>query len=378
MSPLDGDSLALVVQTFTGEQFILWPGEAPAVARPSHRGLARMAGQGSEMWAEHLPSEGCRLSNLAPPLNEVEAAELFAMIADALSALHTSAQAHGQLDACHIAISNIGAPILLGTGRHFAEPQDDLTQLAALWEHWCPQGPLLDTRSATNLAEGLRMWLSVTSDPPEAMLPGLVQAAHPEPMTDAAPLRLPWRSPDETVDEIGINIGPDETERGLLDPLTWSGLTGEATNELTGNHNEEDTRINAPQAAILSRLLQTIHQPVSNDRFQHKQGIPSAAIQTLLEKEPLDILPTPEAYAMFGTQLQRSEWEDRTDTAIHDSGLPTLTEHPSIDTQTREAVAHPSRNEISFSVLATSLAAAVILALLAGTAGIILVFLAPP
>lgn len=377
VSPLGDDSLALIVQTFTGEQFILWPGEAPTTTRPSHRGLARMAGQGIGMWGERLPSDGCRLCDLQAPLNEIEAAELFALIADALSTLHTSAQAHGQLVPSHIAISNIGSPILLGAGRHFAEPQNDLDQLAKLWERWCPQGPLLDTRSATTLAEGLRMWLSVTSEPPEANLPGLVQAAHPQPMLDAVPLRIPWRSPDETVDEVGINIGPDEAERGLLDPLTWSGLTGEPTNELTGDQHEEDTRINAPQAAILSRLLQTIHQPVSDDRFQQQQGVPSTAIQVLLEKEPLDILPTPEAYAMFGTQLQRNEWEDRTDTAIHDGGPPTLTNHPTMDTQTREAVEQPSRSELSPSVLATALAVAVVLALLAGTVGIILMFLAP-
>jgi hypothetical protein len=367
VSRLEDSRRALVVQTRGGERYILWPGEAPTAARPPHPGIARRAGQGSGLWAERLPGSGCRLSALVPPLDPMEAAELFALIADALSALHASAQAHGDLSADAVALSPDGEPVLLGAGRRFAEPHDDLAALATMWDTWCDAGSLLDLRSAASLAEGLRMWLAVSEEPPPPSLPGQIRSRRPAPRTDTAPLQLPWRSPAETVDEIGINIGPDESERGLLDPLTWSGLTGEPTSELpgTGDVIEEDTRIDTPLAAVLARLLQLAHQ--TTDRFTNQQGVPSAAVQALLEQEPLDILPAPEAYLPSGRG--DSGWEDNTATAIHSSGPPTATAFtPPLDPQTATvaASAPAPRGEISFSVLA----AAVTLALLAGAAGV--------
>lgn len=367
--PLPDGGFALAVQAGSGERFVLWAGEPPQPIHP-HPGIAERAGQGRGLWAERLP-DGCRLSALAPPLQETEAAELFALIADALSALHASARAHGDLRAALVALTPTGEPVLLGAGRRFAEPQDDLNALQEMWEQWCAAGPLLDLRSAASLAEGLRLWLSVSGEPPTSVLPGAVQHRRPGPLADAAPLRLPWRAPSETVDEIGVNLGPDESERGLLDPLTWSGLTGEATNELTGHGGgtdlgEEDTRIDAPQAAVLARLLQAAHQQPSPERFQRQSGVPAAAVQALLEQEPLDILPTPEAYL---PTPESAGWDENTATAIHPNDPPTTTAFPKADTQTALAVAEPPpapRGEISFSVLAIAVTGA----LIAGAAGV--------
>ena len=363
-SPL-AEGCALVVEARDGERYILWPGEAPSAPRPPHPGIARLAGHGSGLWAERLPARSCRLPALPAPLDEMEAAELFALIADALSALHASAQAHGALDASHVALDAQGAPVLLGAGQRFAEPQHDLAALARMWDAWCPLGPLLDLRSAASLAASLRMWLSVSGEPPTSTLPALIAAALPPPLPGASPITVPWTSPAEAVDEIGVNIGPDEAERGLLDPLTWSGLTGEPTNELTASDfGEEDTRIDAPQAAVMARLLQAAHQPPDASRFADQEGIPSSAVQALLEQEPLDILPSPEAHML---SANAAAWDEHTATAVHGKDPPTATAFtPPINTASAAAAAPRPRGELSVSVLA----AAVALALVAGAAGV--------
>ena len=264
-----------------------------------------------------------------------------------------------------MALDGAAQPVLLGAGLRPGSERGDLQALSAMWAAWCPDGPLLDLSSAAAAAEGLRVWLSVSGDPATPALPGQVRGARRAPLPGADPVVLRWSLEGGPVDEIGVDLGPDLAHGGLLDPLTWSGVTGEATNELTGaientdNSNlDEDTRIKAPKSALLARMLQAVQQPPSPERFSAREGRPAEAVLRLVLSEPLDVLPTPD-----GQLTALSGWEENTATQVHLADLP-----PAEDTAPSVPAPEPARSggEISMGTLIV----AIIVALFAGAAAV--------
>jgi hypothetical protein len=381
--------VVLVAADQTEEQAVLWSGPPPEQNLPPHPGLARRQGcadaAGEPGWLE-LIAAGVLLSDLPPPLHPIEAAELFAAISDALAALHDASMSHGGLTADRIHLDRRGHPTLLGAGlTPEPEPAADLDALHALWRQWCPEGPLLATASAEDAAESLRVWLSVTEEA-TAVLPALIA----EQLRDRSgdPLTLGPGAAVGPVDEIGVDIGPDEFVAGLLDPLTWSGVTGEPTSEVAAGDSEntgtlqEDTRVNAPRTALLSQILGLSHERAPPERFV--EGTPSAAIRGLIATETLDPLPTPDGLpARPGSLIHHRdpEWEENTATAIRSDGLPVQVpppEPPSEPTESTLAERTPAeRTELtaeqttSIEVSSWLLVAAVVVAVFAGASALI-------
>lgn len=377
--------LVLVAEDQPEEHAVFWLGPPPEQNLPPHPGLARRqvcANEAGEPgWLELTPA-GVLLSALPAVLPTIEAAELFAAIADAIAALHEAGLIHGGLTADRIHIDRRCQPTLLGTGQG---EEDDLTALGTLWQAWCPAGPLMSAATAAEAAEGLRVWLSVTEES-SPRLPDLVDAALKS-APDGEPLTLQPGAAVGPVDEIGLDIGPDETPGGLLDPLTWSGITGEPTSEVPVSSQEntgaihEDTRINTPRTALLSRLLGLSHEKPSAERFQ--EGAPSQAIRELIAAENLDPLPVPDglpARPGFLTSQRDPEWDENTATAISDTaGSPNETTPP-LDTDpapTPEPEPEPSETPSKASELTGSmdvpnplLALAVVMAVIAGAAAL--------
>ena len=381
--------LVLVAEDQPEEHAVFWLGPPPEQNLPPHPGLARRQvcadETGEPGWLELTPA-GVLLSALPPKLPIIEAAELFAAIADAIAALHEAGMSHGGLTADRIHIDRRCQPTILGTGQG---DEDDLTALTSLWQEWCPEGPLMLASTAAEAAEGLRVWLSVTEEC-SVILPGLVEAA-----LQSAPggesLTLQPGAAVGPVDEIGLDIGPDEVAGGLLDPLTWSGITGEPTSEVPVSSDEntgaihEDTRINAPRMALLSRLLGLSHEKPSAARFQ--EGTPSLAIRELIAGENLDPLPVPDglpARPGFLIPHRDPDWDENTATAISATisdpleTAPPPQAPPPTDTKSAPDTSPPEPSDMapehtdqtSIVVPNLLLAMAVLMAVVAGAAGL--------
>ncbi|MCB9779470.1 MAG: hypothetical protein H6742_12970 [Alphaproteobacteria bacterium] len=102
--------------------------------------------------------------------------------------------------------------------------------------------------------------------------------------------RTPARGPavDGPVDEVGIDLGPDEAGHGLLD--TWSGRTqpaAETSGEVTGVLQEQGPG----QAAMSSWLAAGYARGADPERLAPLRGVPSRAVRARIADEPLDPLP---------------------------------------------------------------------------------------
>ncbi|MDG1484485.1 MAG: hypothetical protein P8R54_33170 [Myxococcota bacterium] len=378
--------VVLVAADQPEEQAMLWSGPPPEQNLPPHPGLARRQSCAEESgeigWLE-LTTAGVLLSELTPPLHPIEAAELFAAIADAIAALHAAGMSHGGLTADRVHLDRLGHPTLLGAGLDSTEdPSADIGALHMLWQAWCLEGPLMTTVSAGDAAESLRVWLSVTEST-AAVLPTLIA----EQLHDRSGERLTLLPGLATgpVDEIGMDIGPDESAGGLLDPLTWSGVTGEPTSTVDRDDEstgalQEDTRSNAPRTALLSQLLDFSHEQPAADRFI--EGVPAASLRTLIASETLDPLPNPDGLPGRPDSLIHSkdpDWEENTATAIRADAppfqtAPTAPQHgePTLehtDSTPPEHTEHTTTIEVSSRVLI----AAVLVAMVAGAAGLFFV-----
>jgi hypothetical protein len=215
----------------------LWPGAEPP-AHAEHPGLARCEASGvvggRPMWVESRPL-GAALSELAPALTRAECARVLVDVREALQALHAVGQAHGGVRASRIVIGTDGVATLIGVGQDRGTVERDVADLARL---------------TASLGFGDLRDVEREADAP-------VRRAVVE-----ASLRQP--DPNETielgtggVDEVNVDLGPDERGAGLLE--RWS---AEATSggEPTRAPNASapalvapeilDVTISAPRAAI--------------------------------------------------------------------------------------------------------------------------------
>lgn len=326
--PLEADQLALWVATEDDtSRRLLWPG-APPPLPPDGPMFAPRTDFGELLWAEGVPTSAVRLQDLTPPLAGTDAAELFRALASALARLHAAGLAHGDLDADRVFLTADGPPLLVGIGRRAAIPSDDLDALQQLWTQWTPEDQTtptnLDWSNASELTAALTEWLA--GQPVHTPnLPVRIQNAQRRPREDAD-LSLALEALEVgMLDEVEVDIGPDESPVGLLDMHTWSRVTGEPTSELTGAMPEvtstdspEDTRIDAPQSALLARLLQATQQPPPN-RFALTEGRPSRSVHEMIASEPLDLLPTPDGLPARSAAVA---WEEITATAVRDYSPP--------------------------------------------------------
>ena len=144
------------------------------------------------------------------------------------------------------------------------------------------------------------LW-AVAEDASEHTLPADPSDPDPEP---PPLLLLMVPLPTEQVDEVGVDLGPDETGRGLLDRWNTTG-TGTRSGSSTGAEatGTESTGVAAPIAgldggrgALLSSVLADAEQLLGDGtRFAATAGRPSARVKAQIADEPVEYLPLPDS-----------------------------------------------------------------------------------
>jgi len=347
-----------------GERVVLWPGPPPG-PRPSHPALPAVLGhgllEGAAVWVEARPA-GALLVDLEPGLPVGPA---LAEVAQGLAVLHAAGGAHGDLDAAAVVVDAAGRGHLLGARGRGSAAADEAA-LAALVEAWARTGP-----PGSPGAEGAAGWEGAEGAARLAARVALVEAR-----TRAEGRWLEVALGGQgSVDEVGFDLGRDESARGLLD--TWAGRTlpgvertGSA--EPTGSWEPEEM----PLTAVLAQVAAGLGREAAADRFAAWEGTPSRAVKALIADEPLDPLPVPDGLPLSGTSfLEPGGSADVTAVA----GLPVLGEGAlpgSLEPQPAEplaaappAVEPGAAPAAEREVSATLLLVAVTLALAAGAAG---------
>jgi hypothetical protein len=231
----DGDAIEAAPADRVDVRATLWPGAEPP-AHVDHPGLAKSEASGvvggRPMWVESRPL-GAALSDLAPSLTRAEIARVLVDAREALRALHAVGQAHGSVRTSRIVIGTDGASMLIGVGQDRGTVEDDVAELS---------------RVATSL--GFRDVADLEREADAPVRRAVVEAS----------LRQP--DPNETielgtggVDEVKVDLGPDEGGAGLLE--RWSAEAtsgGEPTRAPSAKSppapDPLDVTISAPRAAI--------------------------------------------------------------------------------------------------------------------------------
>ncbi len=207
----------------------LWPGPQPP-PHPDHPSLASCEATGvigrQPTWVESRP-RGAPLSELAASLTRAELARVLLDVREALLWLHAVGLAHGSVRASRVVIGTDGVPVLIGVGQDPGSLQGDLDEFARLVAA-CGFDGIADL--ATDAGAPVRR-----------------SAVEPS-------VREP--DPDETielteggVDEVKVDLGPDESAAGLLE--RWSTVDATSGGEPTRAPGErgEALAVVAPRTA---------------------------------------------------------------------------------------------------------------------------------
>lgn len=233
----DGDAIEAAPADRSDVRATLWPGAEPP-AHPDHPRLAKSEANGivggRPMWVETRPL-GSALSELTSTLTRAELARVLVDARAALEALHAAGHAHGSVRASRIVIDMDGAATWIGVGQDRGTVDADLIDFARL---------------ATTFGFGELAQIEREAGAP-------VRRAVVE-----ASVRQP--DPNETielgaggVDEVKVDLGPDESGPGLLE--RWSAGDATSTGEPTRAPPAKSPRpepelgevtISAPRAAI--------------------------------------------------------------------------------------------------------------------------------
>lgn len=290
----DGQVLEAAPEDEPEERVTIWPCSPPNVPIGLHPVLATPIGHGTHdeqpFWVEDRPP-GCLLSDLEAAPAPHDAARIASQIAEGLAALHHHGFAHGKVDAARVVLDDDGTPVLIGAGVRPGTTEADLIAMLALYVQLSPAHPKLQVSTMAELVAALREQTLNAPRNGNALSTLLAQStiAPPEPY---ATITLSLH-PLGITDEVRVELGPDETERGLLD--RWA--TGEVSGDFTGDQTESiPTTELASQAKrlLLERVSELYASPELASRFDKHAGAHCTAISALLSDEPLDPLPTPE------------------------------------------------------------------------------------
>ena len=235
----DGDAIEAAPVDRSDVRATLWPGAEPP-AHPDHPRVAKCEASGmvggQPIWVESRPL-GAPLSELSSSLTRAELARVLADVRDALQTLHAAGHAHGSVRPSRIVIGTDGAATLIGAGQDRGAVDDDLIHFARL----AATSGFGDVRDLEREA-GARVRREVVE----------------------ASLRQP--DPEETlelaafgVDEVKVDLGPDERGAGLLE--RWSAADGTSAGEptrapraksppATAPPDQLEVTISAPRAAL--------------------------------------------------------------------------------------------------------------------------------
>jgi hypothetical protein len=294
-----GNVLEAAPQDEPEERVTIWPGNPPTVPIGLHPVLATPIGHGThddqQFWVEDRPP-GCLLSDLVAAPAPHDAARIASQIAEGLAALHHRGFTHGHLDAARVVLDEDGVPVLIGAGVRPGTPEADLDAMLALCAQISPTHPALAASTMAELSTALRE-RALNSPRQGVTLTTLLAQSTITPPDTCSTLTLSLQ-PLGFTDEVRVELGPDEAERGLLD--RWA--TEEVSGDLTGDQTESiSTTELAAQAkrVLLERVTDLYASPELALRFDKHAGASCTAMFALLTDEPLDPLPTPEGVVLL-------------------------------------------------------------------------------
>jgi hypothetical protein len=283
----DGDAIEAAPVDRSDVRATLWPGAEPP-AHPDHPRLARCEASGivggQQMWVESRPL-GAALSEVAPALTRAELARVLADARDALQTLHAAGKAHGSVRAARIVVGTDGGATLIGVGQDRGSVDGDLLDFARL----AASSGFGDARDLERHA-GARVRREVVE----------------------ASLRQP--DPNETielaafgVDEVKMDLGPDDGGAGLLD--RWSAADGTSAGEPTrappGSASRSapeppEVTSSAPRAAIpLDRTIPRVDPPVQGGEVTVTEVVSPAPFPWALALAAIAMVVVALALAVF-------------------------------------------------------------------------------
>jgi hypothetical protein len=236
------------------------------------------------VWVEERPL-GPLLSDLDTPLDDRLADYIILQLCHALELLHLNGQTHGDLSADRVGLEAQGRAVLLGSGRRSGSEDADFEALFTL--HLQLGGQQIP--EASRSLDGMIRCLGESPPPEQAQLAWLNRATLPIPEAASLLEVLLSTTVSASIDEVGIDLGPDEEGKGILDEWTGGGTDeGERTGTLSAEAVAEQRRL-----ALLSRLGRDPGDLRVPDHIRALDGPPLGSIAELLGIENLDPLPSP-------------------------------------------------------------------------------------
>jgi hypothetical protein len=239
----------------------VWP-DVPAAKRIEHPALAPVVyiSDTEPMYAEQIP-EGVRLIDAEPPTELSR--YIVSQVLRALAALHSAGLHHGDVDDGHVMLGLDGQVVLFGAGRRPGSPNTDVLSAMDL----LPAGADITVPEIDATANAGRMEDSLTPGA-RARLSGWVRTL---------------ASSVGHFDEVIRDVGPENDSTGLLDRYE-----ADAPNHDVDEIKDEDssTQMNAGSALWRTLAAPPLNTPPEG-RFDSVLGIPSKAIQHLLQTERL-------------------------------------------------------------------------------------------
>jgi hypothetical protein len=221
------------------------------------------------------------------PLDSLLLNHIILQLCHALELLHLSGQSHGDLTADRVGLESQGRAVLLGSGRRPGSVEADVAALFSLYQRLGG----VDIPDVHGNLDSLIVHLGDSPPPAQNQLTALHNATPPLP--DEASLLevlLTTAATTPSIDEVGIDLGPDEQSKGILDEWTGGGT----------DEGAERTGTLSPEAVAEQRLLALLsrlgRQPGDRHIPAHIQalnGPPLESIVELMSNESLDPLPSP-------------------------------------------------------------------------------------
>ena len=289
------------------ERVAVWRGLPPKPVE--HEGIAPvvLAGDIDGHWAyaERVP-DGVRMSAEALP-DELRRF-VVAKVLDAVVALHAAGQVHGAVGPDRVILGRDGEVVLFGRGRRGGIPSMDSASAMSMLaedgeEQTLPGDDAVD--AAARLAADCR------DDDPERLAEWVrAHLGGPPSGVDQVLLSV-GALPDDGMDEVVPDLGPEMDGHGILD--RWSVTTASGLMEATDEVTHGDGSGNKALATSLwTRLAAPRQHEPPDGRFAHLDGTASRGLRALLADEAPEPLPVPLSGELRTFVVERDE-SDETD-----------------------------------------------------------------